>query len=131
MLSAGMHASACRAKVRRMRPFLPQFAVVLLCCSFALAQVPSAADALALEQQQKWGEAAEVWKPLTERNPKDAAASASFGLDLARQQKYVEAVSAYRKALQLNPKLPGLQLNLGLAVSGDGFYVFLLPRQIK
>src|SRR5947207_2123514 len=122
MLSAGMHASACRAKLRRMRPFLPQFALVLLCCSFALAQTPTPAEALALEQQQKWSEAAQVWKQLTQRNPNDAAAFASLGLDLARQQKYVEAVSAYRKALQLNPKLPSLQLNLGLAEFKQGHF---------
>jgi len=76
-----------------MRPFLPQFALLLLCCSCALAQAPTPADALALEQQQKWSQAAQVWKQLTDRNPNDAAGFASLGLDLARQQKYVGAVS--------------------------------------
>src|SRR5215475_4101383 len=80
-----------------------------------LAQSASPSAAMGLEQEQKWGEAAEVWKAVTARNPGDAAAFAALGVDLARLGKYEEAAAAYRRALKLNPKLPGIQLNLGLA----------------
>src|SRR5215469_9140557 len=79
----------------------------------AFAQTP--ADAIALEQQGKFAEAARVWRSVTKSDPRDAAAFASLGLDLARGRNYADAVPAYKSAIALNPKLPGLQLNLGLA----------------
>src|SRR5579859_7403815 len=81
----------------------------------AFAQSPSPSDAMALEQQQKWAEAAQAWKGVTASNPNDAAAFAAMGVDLSRLQRYSEAAAAYRKALTLNPHLPGIELNLGLA----------------
>src|SRR5690242_10597926 len=77
----------------------------------AAAQATSASEALALDQQGKFADAAEAWRAVTEQNPKDAGAFASLGVDLARQQKYVEAAQAYRRALSLDPKLPGIRLN--------------------
>src|ERR1700677_19939 len=86
----------------------------------AIAQSPSPADALALEQQGKWGEAAQAWRAVTEKDPHDAAAFASLGVALSKEEKYQEAASAYEKALALNPKLLGVQLNLGLAEFKQG-----------
>ena len=86
----------------------------------APAQTPS--DAIALEQQQKWADAAQVWKKVTTRNPRDASAFAALGVDLSRLQKYDEAAAAYRKALKLNPKLQGIQLNLALAEYKQGHW---------
>ena len=80
-------------------------------CVIANAQV--AERALALEQRGKFGEAAEAWRAVTQRNPQDAAAFAHLGVILAKEQKYQEAAASYRKALALNPSMPGLQLNLG------------------
>src|SRR3954454_18369125 len=91
---------------------------VLLLLATAQAQTP--ADALSLEQQQKWAEAADAWKAVTAHNPNDALAFASMGLDLARQQEYADAAGAYRKALKIDPTIPGLQLNLGLAEFKQG-----------
>jgi len=74
----------------------------------AIAQAPTPADAIALEQQGKLSEAAQAWKAVTERDPGDAAAFASLGVVLSKEQKYPEAAAAYRKALSLDPKLPGV-----------------------
>src|SRR5207248_10060646 len=73
----------------------------LLLSTIAHAQKATPAEALALEQQQKWSEAAQVWMAVTARNPRDAGAFASLGVDLARQQKYKEAAASYRTALRL------------------------------
>ena len=96
---------------------LRSLSLCVLCTLLLLAsaEAQSPADAIALEQQGKFSEAAQAWKAVTAHDPNDAVAFASLGLDLAREQKYPEAVSAYRRALKLNPKLPGLELNLGLA----------------
>src|SRR5579864_1644998 len=65
---------------------------VLCALSFlALAEAQTPADALALEQQGKFSEAAQAWRAVSARDPNDAVAFASLGLDLARQQKYDEA----------------------------------------
>ena len=66
--------------------------MTLLVAPYLLAQSPS--DALALEQQGKFAEAAEAWRAVVVRDPKDAGAFASLGLDLARLEKYAEAVHA-------------------------------------
>jgi tetratricopeptide (TPR) repeat protein len=86
----------------------------LLLCSAAAAQRPGASEALALELEGKFAEAADAWRLVVKQEPRNAAAWASLGLDLARMQDYVNAAAAYRKAVALNPELPGLQLNLGL-----------------
>src|ERR1035437_4206871 len=88
----------------------------------ATAQVPTPADAIALEQQGKLSEAAQAWQAVTERSPHDAAAFASLGVVLSKEQRYSEATSAYRQALKLNPKLPGVELNLGLAEFKQGHF---------
>jgi tetratricopeptide (TPR) repeat protein len=90
-----------------------------LCVS---GQKSSPAKALALEQQGRLAEAAQVWRAVTQRDPKDAAAFASLGVVLSKEQKYVDAASAYRRAIALNPKLPGVQLNLGLAEFKQGHF---------
>src|SRR5207302_2811483 len=82
--------------------------VTLLIVVQALAQAPTPADAIALEQQGKLREAAQAWRAATERNPNDAGAFASLGVVLSKEQKYAEAAAAYRTALALNPKLPGV-----------------------
>jgi len=81
----------------------------------ALAQASGPEEAIKLQQQGKWAEAARAWQSVVERDPHDAAAFASLGFALSKEQKYQEAASAYRKAIALNPKLQGVQLNLGLA----------------
>ena len=88
----------------------------------AQTSVPSSSAAIALEQQGKLAEAAQVWQAMTERNPRDAAAFASLGVVYSKEQKYPEAAAAYRKALALNPKLPGIPLNLGLAEFKQGHF---------
>ena len=99
-----------------MIPRLPQFVYFsLLFASAVFAQTPTPSDAQALEQSGKLAEAAEVWRGVVAKNPRDAAAWASLGVDLSRLQQYQAAAQAYRKALALNSSLPAIQLNLGLA----------------
>jgi tetratricopeptide (TPR) repeat protein len=86
------------------------------------AQAASPADAMALEQQGKLAEAAQVWQAVIQQNPDDAGAYASLGVIFSKQQNYPEAASAYRKAIALNPKLSGVQLNLGLAEFKQGHF---------
>jgi tetratricopeptide (TPR) repeat protein len=114
------------------RELLPHLAVwlntalvlVVLLPGLACAQssVPSSSAAIALEQQGKLAEAAQVWRAMTERNPRDAAAFASLGVVYSKEQKYPEAAAAYRKALALDPRLPGIPLNLGLAEFKQGHF---------
>ena len=100
---------------------------IFLFISITEAQGTRSATAIALDQQGKYAEAAEIWRGVTKANPHDAIAFASLGLDLARQEQYPEAVKAYRKALTLSPKLPGLQLNLGLAEFKQGNFDAAIP----
>src|SRR2546423_9477248 len=96
--------------------------VALFLPSFAPAQAPTPANAVALEQQGKLAEAAQVWQAVTRHDPHDAAAFASLGVVLSKEQKYQEAAAAYKKAIALNPKLPGVLLNLGLAEFKQGHF---------
>jgi tetratricopeptide (TPR) repeat protein len=102
-------------------------AVAVVLSGSARGQASSPAQAIALEQQGKLAEAAQVWRAVTERNPKDAAAFASLGVVLSKEQKYPEAASAYKKAIALNSKLPGVQLNLGLAEFKQGHFEAAIP----
>src|SRR5215469_15664341 len=100
---------------------------LLLCLSLVAmspgaTQTPSAAEAMALEQQGKLAEAADTWRAITRLHPKDAGAFASLGVVLSREQRYDQAAKAYRAALALNPSLPGIQLNLGLAEFKQGHF---------
>jgi len=94
---------------------------------FANTQTPTPGDALALEQQGKFAEAAAAWHRIAQQHPSDAAAFASLGLALSKQGKYVESVPVYRKAIALNPGLPGVQLNLGLAEFKLGHFQSAIP----
>src|SRR5215471_9237631 len=89
--------------------------LALVLCSVGTGQTPSPQEALALEREGKFAEAADAWRAVVKQEPRNAAAWASLGLDLARTQDYASAVAAYHKAVALDAKLPGLQLNLGLA----------------
>src|SRR5271165_3904741 len=80
------------------------------------AQGNTRQDALALEQQGKNEEAAQVWRGIAQSDPHNAEAFAHLGLLEARQEHYDKAISSYREALALNPEFPGLQMNLGLAL---------------
>jgi len=111
------------------RRFIAIVGGILLPAS-GFAQTATPAEAVALEQQGKWQEAAEVWQAITKRNPTDAGAIASLGVDFARQQKYAEAAAAYRNALSVNPHLAGIHLNLGLAEFKQGrFTQAITPLQ--
>lgn len=85
----------------------------------------AAQQALALEQQNKYPEAALAWGSVIKLEPRNAQAYAHLGLLEARQEKYSEAIAHYRKAQDLaqaeNRVIPQLSLNLGLAYfkSGD------------
>jgi tetratricopeptide (TPR) repeat protein len=100
---------------------------VLLFPSSLSAQTASASEALSLQQQGKWAEAAQAWRAVTQQNPNDAGAFASLGVALSRQQKYREAVQAYKKAIQLNPGLRGIHLNWGLAEFKQGHFREAVP----
>lgn len=102
------------------RSFLTAFLLVLLLRLPVVSQSHDPAQAIALEQQGKLPEAAEVWRAVIKQNPQDAGAYASLGVVLSKQQRYPEAAAAYKKALALNPKLPGIPLNLGLAEFKQG-----------
>src|SRR6266478_3103576 len=97
-----------------------RIAVVLVFSAYAFAQAPGPSEAQALERNGKLAEAATVWRNVTQRDPRNAAAWASLGLVLSRLQQYPEADVAYRKAIALDPKLPAVQLNLGLAEFKQG-----------
>jgi tetratricopeptide (TPR) repeat protein len=104
---------------------------VLAGCLLALfpvaiwAQGAAGADAqkqaaLALEQQNKFGEAEAAWRAYSKAHPENPEPWAHLGLLEARQQHYAEAIPLYRKALHMNPDVPGLRFNLGLALFKGG-----------
>ena len=72
-------------------------------------------EAVALQQQGKFTEAAAAYRTLLKRNPAYVEAQANLGVVLARLGKYDEAVIAYQRALKLAPQLIQIELNLGIA----------------
>ncbi|MFZ0537280.1 MAG: hypothetical protein WAM47_10475, partial [Candidatus Sulfotelmatobacter sp.] len=52
------------------------------------AQSATPSDAIALQQEGKWLEAAEAWRAVIRNHPNDAGAYASLGVVLSNQQKY-------------------------------------------
>jgi Flp pilus assembly protein TadD len=67
-----------------MKRWTTTFAVVLFLGNFFVhAQTKTPAEAIALEQQGRLPEAAQVWRAVIERNPNDAAALASLGVVLS------------------------------------------------
>jgi tetratricopeptide (TPR) repeat protein len=92
----------------------------LVCCAVAASaghsQTGTRQDALALEQQGRSGDAAEIWSAIVQRDPRNAEGLAHLGLLEARQEHYGEAISYYRRALALDPMFPSLEMNLGLAL---------------
>ncbi len=72
-------------------------------------------EAVALQQQGKFTEAAAAYRALLKRNPAYVEAQANLGVVLARLGKYDEAVIAYERALKLAPHLIQIELNLGIA----------------
>jgi tetratricopeptide (TPR) repeat protein len=77
-------------------------------------------QALALEQQSKYSEAASSWQTVIKLEPRNGQAYAHLGLIEARQQHYPEAIVHYRKAIALTQAggkpIPQLNLDLGLAL---------------
>jgi tetratricopeptide (TPR) repeat protein len=92
----------------------------LVYCAFAVlcayGQTGTRQDALALEQQGRNAEAAEIWSSIAQHDPRNAEALAHLGLVEARQEHYGEAISYYRRALSVDPAFPSLRMNLGLAL---------------
>lgn len=70
--------------------------------------------AVALQQEGKLAEAAEVYRALLKEKPEYVEAQANFGVVLARLGKFEEAAAAYETALKLAPQLNQIQLNLGI-----------------
>lgn len=71
-------------------------------------------QAVALQQQGKWPEAAEAYRALLQRKPDYAKAHANLGAVLANLEKYEEAIASYETALRLNPRLAQVWLNIGI-----------------
>ena len=104
--------------------FLPIF--FLPVCASGQASSPSAA--IALEQQGKLAEAAQVWRAVIQKDPNDAGAFASLGVILSKQQNYHDVASAlfwkshlyddakreFESELSIDPSHP-----LALAYLGD------------
>lgn len=125
---AAMWTSHWRNGVSVLSEWILGFAAALAVCSAVVAQTPTPAQAIALEQQGKLAEAALAWQAVVKANPRDASAFASLGVVFSKQEKYKNAADAYRKALSLNPKLPGIRINLGLAEFKQGnFKQAILP----
>jgi len=92
----------------------------LFVLSRAQSRQADAAQAMALEREGKFAEAAAAWQVVVKQEPRNAAAWASLGLARARTEDYAGAVTAYKKAAEVNAKLAGLQLNWGLAEFKQG-----------
>ncbi len=71
-------------------------------------------QAVALQQQGKFQEAATEYKNILTRKPDYVEAQANLGVVLARLGKNEEAISAYETALNLAPQLTQIWLNVGI-----------------
>jgi Flp pilus assembly protein TadD len=60
---------------------------LLLVLPLAFGQSPEPADAVTLQQQGKWSEAAAAWQAVIAKNPRDAEAYTGLGVVLSREQK--------------------------------------------
>jgi predicted Zn-dependent protease len=78
-------------------------------------------QALALKNQKRYAEAAQILEGLRERHPQSASAHAIFGDVLWEQNKVAEAIPAFQKAVELAPtsELASLGLFHTLLESGD------------
>src|SRR5229473_1926519 len=94
--------------------------VVFFLPSFASAQAPTPADALALEQQGKLAEAAQVWQAVTRHDPHDAAAFASLGE--FKQGHFQAAIDPLRSTLDADPANLQARMLLGLSCYGGKRY---------
>ena len=92
------------------------FGCSVVAASLLFAQTGTRQDALALEQQGRNAEAAQIWSGIAQREPANAEALAHLGLIEARQEHYAQAIDHYRRALAINQTFPGLEMNLGLAL---------------
>jgi tetratricopeptide (TPR) repeat protein len=112
-------------QLQTIKAFSAPAILALVLAISSTAQTP--ADAMRLEQEGKLPEAAQAWRAVAERNPKDAGAYASLGVVLSKEHKYGEAAAAYKKALAIDPHLPGIPLNLGLAEFKQGNFQAAIP----
>jgi len=71
--------------------------------------------AIALQQQDKFDEAAAEYRAVLNRKPDYVEAQANLGVVLARLGKFDEAIQAYETAYKLAPQLAPILLNLGIA----------------
>ena len=71
-------------------------------------------QAVSLQQQGKFQEAATEYKKILTRKPDYVEAQANLGVVLARLGKNEEAISAYETALNLAPQLTQIWLNVGI-----------------
>lgn len=71
-------------------------------------------QAVALQQEGKFAEAAEQYRAILQRKPDYAEAQANLAAVLGRLGKYKEAVTAYETALKLAPQFVPIWLNLGI-----------------
>lgn len=72
-------------------------------------------QAVRLQQEGKFSEAADEYRAILKLKPDYAEAHANLGVVLARLGKYEEATQAYEAAYKLAPHLTPILLNLGIA----------------
>jgi tetratricopeptide (TPR) repeat protein len=105
--------------------------VLLICFCFAPAlgysQNDIARQAETLMQAGRFHEAEDLWRKLTESEPRNASAHANLGLALARQEQLAAAAVEYRKALAIQPNQPTLSFDLGLAEFKQGHFAKAIP----
>jgi tetratricopeptide (TPR) repeat protein len=111
----------CRFPLRSLRVlhFILLFLTLASCGALAastVAQSDTRQAAIALEQQGRNAEAAEIWNGISQQDPHNAEALAHLGFIEARKDRLGQAISYYRRALAIDPEFPSLQMNLGLAL---------------
>ena len=78
----------------------------------ALADVQ--AEGMKALEEQRWAEAAALFRKAVEKAPEDYAAHFHLALALSLLQQDGEAIAEYRKVLELKPGLYEAELNLGI-----------------
>jgi Flp pilus assembly protein TadD len=74
------------------------------------------ASALRLQKQKNFEGAAQTWRQLIQKNPKDAEAMNELGSALSCLGRFEEGLQWFRRALQLKPNLRGAETNAGVAL---------------
>jgi tetratricopeptide (TPR) repeat protein len=93
--------------------------MILAVLALALSQAANPGvlfqEALALQKQERWADAAARYERILKVQPRSLPARSNYGVVLGRMGQYEKAAAQYQQALAIDPRQDGVRLNLALA----------------